>query len=36
LVIVTHDPDVAAQARRRIAFRDGLIVSDDHGGETGA
>jgi putative ABC transport system ATP-binding protein len=31
LVIVTHDPDVAAQAHRRVAFRDGLIVSDDHG-----
>jgi len=31
LVIVTHDPDVAAQARRRVAFRDGLIVADDHG-----
>jgi len=31
LVIVTHDPDVASEARRRIAFRDGLIVSDDHG-----
>jgi putative ABC transport system ATP-binding protein len=32
LVIVTHDPDVAAEARRRVSFRDGLIVSDDHGG----
>src|SRR5689334_19723945 len=31
LVIVTHDPDVAAEATRRVAFRDGLIVSDDHG-----
>ena len=31
LVIVTHDPDVAGEARRRVAFRDGLIVSDDHG-----
>jgi putative ABC transport system ATP-binding protein len=29
LAIVTHDPDVAAEARRRIAFRDGLIVSDE-------
>jgi putative ABC transport system ATP-binding protein len=32
LVIVTHDPDVAGQARRRVSFRDGLIVGDDHGG----
>ncbi|MBX3478846.1 MAG: ABC transporter ATP-binding protein [Caulobacter sp.] len=31
LVIVTHDLEVAAQTRRRITFRDGLIVSDDHG-----
>jgi putative ABC transport system ATP-binding protein len=31
LVIVTHDPDVAAEATRRVAFRDGVIVSDDHG-----
>ncbi len=29
LAIVTHDPDVADQARRRIAFRDGHIVSDE-------
>lgn len=29
LCIVTHDNEVAARARRRIAFRDGLIVSDD-------
>jgi putative ABC transport system ATP-binding protein len=28
LVMVTHDPEVAAQARRRIAFRDGKIVED--------
>jgi putative ABC transport system ATP-binding protein len=31
LVIVTHDLEVAAQTRRRVSFRDGLIVSDDHG-----
>ncbi|MBI1408106.1 MAG: ATP-binding cassette domain-containing protein [Caulobacter sp.] len=31
LVIVTHDLEVAAQTRRRITFRDGLVVSDDHG-----
>jgi putative ABC transport system ATP-binding protein len=31
LVIVTHDPDVANEARRRVAFRDGLIISDERG-----
>jgi putative ABC transport system ATP-binding protein len=29
LIIVTHDPEVAAEANRRVAFRDGLIVSDE-------
>lgn len=28
LVMVTHDQEVAAQARRRIGFRDGKIVED--------
>jgi putative ABC transport system ATP-binding protein len=28
LVIVTHDLEVAAETRRRVSFRDGLIVSD--------
>jgi putative ABC transport system ATP-binding protein len=28
LVIVTHDVEVASQARRRVAFRDGRIVED--------
>ena len=32
ILIVTHDHDVAAQADRRVTFRDGLIVSDDKGG----
>jgi putative ABC transport system ATP-binding protein len=32
VVIVTHDPDVAHEARRRVAFRDGLIVSDEGDG----
>ena len=32
LVTVTHDVEVAAEADRRITFRDGLIVSDDKGG----
>ena len=31
LILVTHDLEVAAEARRRVTFRDGLIVSDDHG-----
>ncbi|MFZ5719504.1 MAG: ABC transporter ATP-binding protein [Pseudomonadota bacterium] len=29
LAIVTHDPEVAEAARRRVTFRDGLIVSDE-------
>ena len=29
LVIVTHDPEVAAEAARRVSFRDGLIVGDE-------
>ena len=32
LAIVTHDPDVAAVAHRRITFRDGLVISDEHAG----
>jgi putative ABC transport system ATP-binding protein len=31
VIIVTHDLGVAAQARRRITFRDGLIVNDEFG-----
>ena len=31
LCIVTHDANVAARAKRRIAFEDGHIVSDDGG-----
>ncbi len=30
LVMVTHDLEVAAQARRRVTFRDGKIVDDNH------
>jgi ABC-type lipoprotein export system ATPase subunit len=28
VVIVTHETDIAAWARRKIVFRDGLIVED--------
>jgi putative ABC transport system ATP-binding protein len=29
IVMVTHEPDVAAFAKRNIVFRDGRILSDD-------
>src|ERR1700749_760854 len=29
LILVTHDPEVAARADRRIQLRDGLVVADD-------
>jgi putative ABC transport system ATP-binding protein len=32
LMIVTHDPDVAAEAKRQIRFLDGLIVADERQG----
>ena len=28
MILVTHELDIAARARRRITFRDGLIVED--------
>jgi putative ABC transport system ATP-binding protein len=28
IIFVTHEPDIAAYARRQIIFRDGLVVSD--------
>ena len=31
LVVVTHDQEVAAQAGRRVSFRDGKIVEDEQG-----
>jgi putative ABC transport system ATP-binding protein len=36
LILVTHDLGVAAQAKRRVTFRDGLILSDEHGVQTDA
>jgi len=29
VILVTHDANVAARARRRVGFRDGLIISDE-------
>ena len=29
IVVVTHEPDIAAQARRIVAMRDGKVVSDE-------
>ncbi|EPR36356.1 ABC transporter related protein [Desulfovibrio sp. X2] len=31
IVMVTHEPDVAAYATRRVVFRDGLVLSDSSG-----
>jgi ABC-type lipoprotein export system ATPase subunit len=28
VIIVTHEPDIAKRARRRITFRDGQMVGD--------
>jgi putative ABC transport system ATP-binding protein len=30
VILVTHESDIAAHARRQIVFRDGLVVSDRH------
>jgi len=29
LIIVTHEPDIAARARRRLVFRDGKLIHDE-------
>jgi putative ABC transport system ATP-binding protein len=29
LIIVTHEPDIAARARRRLLFRDGKLIHDE-------
>jgi len=28
VILVTHEPDIAAHAKRQIAFKDGLVISD--------
>ena len=33
IVMITHEHDIAAYAKRTIHFRDGLIERDDHNGE---
>jgi len=30
VILVTHEPEIAAHARRRIVLRDGRVLSDDH------
>jgi putative ABC transport system ATP-binding protein len=32
VVVVTHDLEIAAMARRRVAVRDGLVESDESAG----
>ena len=32
VVLITHDPEVAARAERRVLLRDGRIVGEVHGG----
>ena len=34
IVVVTHDPDIAAHAQRRVVLRDGAIASDERSGGT--
>jgi putative ABC transport system ATP-binding protein len=29
IVLVTHEPDIAAHAKRKIVFRDGLVIADE-------
>ena len=36
LIVVTHDPDIAARAARRVVFHDGQIVADEPAGSAGA
>jgi putative ABC transport system ATP-binding protein len=30
IVLVTHEPDIAAYASRRLVFRDGRLRTDEH------
>ena len=34
VVVVTHEPDIAAATRRVISTRDGVIVGDERAGES--
>jgi putative ABC transport system ATP-binding protein len=34
LIVITHDPEIAARAPRQIRLRDGVIVDGHHGGAT--
>ena len=34
VVLVTHEPDMAQYASRHMVFKDGLLIRDDHGGNT--
>jgi putative ABC transport system ATP-binding protein len=33
IVLVTHEPDIATYCSRTVAFRDGLVVSDERNDE---
>jgi putative ABC transport system ATP-binding protein len=33
IILVTHEPDVAAYAKRVVHFRDGMILSDELNGK---
>ena len=30
IMLITHEPDVAAHARRIVEFKDGIIIRDEH------
>jgi macrolide transport system ATP-binding/permease protein len=36
ILLITHDPEVAARAQRRVTIRDGRIVADEQLGDSGA